>query len=172
MTDMKKKNMKWLGILIPILIALIGAAIYFGLDRQKRDAITIQIQPESFAHKELEKAANQVNASCPIKAGSHSILEGAKFEKDKWTYFYTVQEDSVVLNNNQLEIDQMEANMKEAIRNQLLSGNSMLTMIEALIKVKADLHYLYHGEKSGTTFTVVFTYPELRVMKDVMTSKY
>lgn len=143
----------------------------FGCDKQKRDSLALKIQPDSSTKKELIEAAEHVNASCPIKAGRYDILEGAKFEDTKWTYIYTVKEDSLITFDNEAFNANLKAGLKEFTRKKILSGSSTKTMIEALIKVKADLVYKFHGDRTGATIEVLYTYPELRVMMDMMNNK-
>ncbi len=136
-------------------------------NRQQRDSMTIKLQSDESTRKELVEAVNQVNAACPMKASEHNILEGASFKDGKWTYMYSVVEDSIITFQNKTVNDAVKENMKNATREKILQTPSMLTMVEALIKVKADLVYQFKGDKTGTVITVNYTYPELRVMMDV-----
>jgi len=138
-------------------------------NKQKRDSITIQLHPASFAEKQLKDAVKQMNASCPIKAGKRELLEGAEFKDNKWIYYYAVKEDSLVMFDNPIQNEQFAVAMKQSTSEGILGNPSMLTMIEALIKVDAQLVYKYRGTRSGKTIDVCFTSNELKVMKEVMT---
>lgn len=151
-----------------VIISCVVLACFCCCNRQQRDTMTIQLQSDESTRNELIEAVNKVNAACPVKASDHNILEGASFKDGKWTYMYSVVEDSIITFQNETVNKAVEANMKNATRDRILKTPSMVTMVEALIKVKADLVYQFKGDKTGTVITVAYTYPELRVMMDVV----
>lgn len=151
-----------------VIIFCVVLACFCCCNRQQRDTMTIQLQSDESTRNELIEAVNKVNAACPVKASDHNILEGASFKDGKWTYMYSVVEDSIITFQNETVNKAVEANMKNATRDRILKTPSMVTMVEALIKVKADLVYQFKGDKTGTVITVAYTYPELRVMMDVV----
>lgn len=154
--------------IISILVAVFMLLGFESCNRQQRDEMSLKVMSDEKAIKELTGAAETVNQACPMHVDSKTTLLGASFREKKWTYYYEVAEDSVVRFDNQLFNENIKAGLKESTRKNILTSPDMLTMLRALIKVKADLLYSYQGTESGHSIDVIFTYPELRVMVDVM----
>lgn len=159
------------GLMRNILVLFAVSACLLACDRQQKNSLAISMQPESSTVNELNAAALQVNAACPVKAGEYNTMDSVSYKDNVWTYYYTVTEDSVVTFQNQVVNQTMEERMKESTRDKIFSNGSMRTMVEAFVKVKADLVFQFRGDKTGTTIKVMYTNPELRVMMDVMRNK-
>ncbi len=154
-----------------LLVLLAVSVCLSACDRQQRNSVAIKVQPESSTVEELKAAAVQVNAACPVKAGDYNTMDSVSYNNNVWTYYYTVAEDSTVTFQNQVVNQTMEERMKESTREKIFTNASMRTMVEAFVKVKADLVFKFRGDKTGTTIEVVYTNPELRVMTDVMRNR-
>lgn len=151
-----------------ILVLLAVAVCLVACDREKKNSVAISMQPESTTVDELSAAAAQVNAACPVKAGEYNTMDSVSYRDNVWTYYYSVAEDSIVTFQNQVVNQTMEERMKQSTRDKIFSNAAMRTMVEAFVKVKADLVFKFRGDRTGTTIKVVYTNPELRVMMDVM----
>ena len=57
--------------------------------------------------------------------------------------------------------------MKKATAETIAKTPSMMTMVNQLIDAKTDLMYEYTGVETGKTVTVFFSYPELRMIRDL-----
>ncbi len=156
--------------IISISIAVFMLSGLVSCNRQQRDEMSLKVMSDEKARKELAEAAETVNQSCPVNVDDKTTLVGVAFRGTKWTYYYIVAEDSVVRFDNDLFNENIKAGLKESTRKNVLASSAMLTMLRALIKVKSDLVYSYQGTESGHAIEVVFTYPELRVMVDVMSN--
>lgn len=156
------------GLMRNVLVLFAVSACLLACDRQQKNSLAISMQPESSTVNELNAAAAQVNAACPVKAGEYNTMDSVSYKDNVWTYYYTVTEDSLVTFQNQVVNQTMEERMKESTRDKIFSNGSMRTMVEAFVKVKADLVFKFRGDKTGTTIKVMYTNPELRVMMDVM----
>ena len=163
---MRKKTLT-ANVIWCIILCMVGSIIS-SCDRKQRDSMSLQLMSDDTARKELQQAAESINESCPLKADEKTQMEGASFTGNKWTYYYTVYEDTLVRFDNEVFNEGIKASLKESTRKHILATPDMQTMIKALIKVKADLVYQYRGSTSGKNIDVVFTYPELRVITDVM----
>ena len=150
------------------IVLFIISACLLSCNRQKRETAAIAAKPESSMVEELNAAAAQVNSVCPVEAGEHNTLTGVTFKDNVWTYNYTIAEDSIVTFQNSVVNETIKERMKTSTRDKILTNPSMKTMVEALIKVKADLVYQFKGDKTGTVIKVIYTNPELRVMMDVI----
>lgn len=149
----------------------VSGGVISSCDNKQRDSLAIKLMSDDKAYKELQEATETVNKACPIQTDDRTVMEGASFNGNKWTYHYTIQEDTLIRFDNEVFNASIAAGLKESTRKNIYASPNMLTMIKALIKVKADLVYQYRGSVSGKAIDVVFTYPELRVMNDVMSNK-
>ncbi len=136
-------------------------------NQQQRNSVDSVLRPEQHAQEVLEKTAEAVNASCPTKAGEKYTLVGVQLGKGKWTYCYTVAEDSIVRFDNPLSNEAFAKGMKNATAEVIVKTPSMMTMVNQLIDAKTDLVYEYTGIETGQTATIIFTYPELRMIRDL-----
>ena len=148
-----------------ILFAL--TCMLVACDQQQQNKVDSVLRPEEHAKEVLEKTAEAVNASCPTKAGEKYTLVGVLLGNGKWTYCYTVAEDSVVRFDNPLSTEAFAKGMKNATAETILKNPSMITMINQLIEAKTDLMYEYTGSETGQTATIIFSYPELRMIRDM-----
>jgi len=149
---------------------LIGMIVMMGLttcNEQQRNAVDSVFRSEQHAKEVLKKTAEAVNASCPAPAGDKYVLVGVHLSEGKWTYCYTVAEDSVVRFDNPLANEAFAKGMKNATAETIAQTPSMMTMVNQLIEAKTDLMYEYTGIETGKTVTIIFTYPELRMIRDV-----
>ncbi|MBQ7685659.1 MAG: hypothetical protein IJT28_00320 [Bacteroidaceae bacterium] len=149
---------------------LIGLFVMMGLvacNEQQRNAVDSVLRTEQHAKEVLEKTAEAVNASCPVPAGDKYMLVGVLLSDGKWTYCYTVAEDSVVRFDNPLSNEAFAKGMKNATAETMVQTPSMMKMVNQLIEAKTDLMYEYTGVETGKTVTIIFTYPELRMIRDM-----
>jgi len=149
---------------------IIGLFVMMGLvacNEQQRNAVDSVLRTEQHAKEVLEKTAEAVNASCPAPAGDKYTLVGVHLSEGKWTYCYTVAEDSVVRFDNPISNEVFAKGMKNATTETILKNPSMMTMINQLIEAKTDLTYEYTGSETGKTATIIFSYPELRMIRDM-----
>ena len=149
---------------------IIGLFVIMGLvacNEQQRNAVDSVLRTEQHAKEVLEKTAEAVNASCPAPAGDKYTLVGVHLSEGKWTYCYTVAEDSVVRFDNPISNEVFAKGMKNATTETILKNPSMMTMINQLIEAKTDLTYEYTGSETGKTATIIFSYPELRMIRDM-----
>lgn len=149
---------------------IIGLFVMTGLvacNEQQRNAVDSVLRTEQHAKEVLEKTAEAVNASCPAPAGDKYTLVGVHLSEGKWTYCYTVAEDSVVRFDNPISNEVFAKGMKNATTETILKNPSMMTMINQLIEAKTDLTYEYTGSETGKTATIIFSYPELRMIRDM-----
>ena len=149
---------------------VIGLFVMMGLvacNEQQRNAVDSVLRTEQHAKEVLEKTAEAVNASCPAPAGDKYTLVGVHLSEGKWTYCYTVAEDSVVRFDNPISNEVFAKGMKNATTETILKNPSMMTMINQLIEAKTDLTYEYTGSETGKTATIIFSYPELRMIRDM-----
>ena len=149
---------------------IIGLFVMMGLvacNEQQRNAVDSVLRTEQHAKEVLEKTAEAVNASCPAPAGDKYTLVGVHLSDGKWTYCYTVAEDSVVRFDNPISNEVFAKGMKNATTETILKNPSMMTMINQLIEAKTDLTYEYTGSETGKTATIIFSYPELRMIRDM-----
>lgn len=158
--------------IISISIAAFLLIGFASCNRQQRDAVSLKVMSDEKAIRELTEAAETVNKACPIHTDNKTTLLAVSFREHKWTYYYEVAEDSVVRFDNAVFNENIKAGLKASTRENLLASHDMLTMLRALIKVNADLVYSYKGKESGHSINVMFTYPELRVMVDVMSAEH
>ena len=149
---------------------IIGLFVMMGLvacNEQQRKAVDSVLRTEQHAKEVLEKTAEAVNASCPSKTGDKYILMGVVYGNQKWTYCYTVLEDSIVKFDNPMANEAFAKGMKNATIETIIKTPSMMPMVNQLIEAKSDLMYEYTGMESGKTVTIIFTYPELRMIRDM-----
>ena len=149
---------------------IIGLFVMMGLvacNEQQRNAVDSVLRTEQHAKEVLKKTAEAVNASCPAPAGDKYTLVGVHLSEGKWTYCYTVAEDSVVRFDNPISNEVFAKGMKNATTETILKNPSMMTMINQLIEAKTDLTYEYTGSETGKTATIIFSYPELRMIRDM-----
>lgn len=136
-------------------------------NQQQRNSIDSVLRPEQHAQEVLEKTAETINATCPSKTGDRYVLMGVVYSQGKWTYCYTVEEDSVVKFDNPAANEAFAKGMKNATIETIISTPSMMPMVNQLIEAKSDLMYEYTGLETGKTVTIIFTYPELRLIRDM-----
>ena len=148
-----------------ILFAL--TCILVACNQQQQNKMDSVLRPEEHAKEVLKKTAEAVNASCPAPAGLKYTLVGVHLSEGKWTYCYTVAEDSVVRFDNPISNEVFAKGMKNATTETILKNPSMMTMINQLIEAKTDLTYEYTGSETGKTATIIFSYPELRMIRDM-----
>lgn len=149
------------------LLVLLLSITLVACNQQQQNKVDSVLRPEQHANEVLEKTAEAVNASCPAKAGEKYILVGVQLGNGKWTYCYTVAEDSVVRFDNPLSNEAFARGMKNATAETMVKNPSMMTMVNQLIDAKTDLMYEYTGLETGKTVTIIFTYPELRMIRDM-----
>ncbi|MBO4564306.1 MAG: hypothetical protein J5720_02610 [Bacteroidaceae bacterium] len=150
-----------------LFIFLTLSLILVACNQQQRNSVDSVLRPEQHAVEVLEKTAEAVNASCPAKAGEKYTLVGVQLGNGKWTYCYTVAEDSIVKFDNPLSNEAFAKGMKKATAETIVKTPSMMAMVNQLIDAKTDLMYEYTGSETGKTATIIFTYPELRMIRDI-----
>ena len=148
----------------------IGLMMLMGLtacNQQQRNAVDSVLRSEQHAKEVLEKTAETVNATCPSKSGDKYVLMGVVYGNQRWTYCYTVAEDSIVRFDNPLSNEAFAKGKKNATIETIIKTPSMMPMVNQLIEAKTDLMYEYTGLETGKTVTIFFTYPELRMIRDM-----
>ena len=149
---------------------IIGLLVMTGLvacNQKQRNLVDSVLRSEQHAQEVLEKTAETVNATCPSKTGDKYVLMGVVYGNKKWTYCYTVAEDSIVRFDNPLSNEAFAKGMKNATIETIILTPSMMPMVNQLIDAKSDLMYEYTGVETGKTVTIIFTYPELRMIRDM-----
>ena len=149
---------------------MIGLLVMMGLiacNQQQRNVVDSVLRSEQHAQEVLEKTAETVNATCPSKTGDKYVLMGVVYGNQKWTYCYTVAEDSIVRFDNPLSNEAFAKGMKNATIETIIKTPSMMPMVNQLIDAKSDLMYEYTGIETGKTVTIFFTYPELCMIRDL-----
>ena len=150
-----------------LFILFLLTCMLVACNQQQQNKLDSILRPEEHATEVLKKTAEAVNASCPAKAGDKYTLVGVQLGKGKWTYCYTVAEDSVVRFDNPLSNEAFAKGMKKATAEVIANTPSMVTMVNQLIDAKNDLMYEHTGLETGKTATIIFTYPELRMIRDL-----
>ena len=150
-----------------IMIGLLVTMVLTACNQQQRNVVDSVLRSEQHAQEVLEKTAETVNATCPSKTGDKYVLMGVVYGNQKWTYCYTVAEDSIVRFDNPLSNEAFAKGMKNATIETIMKTPSMMPMVNQLIDAKCDLMYEYTGVETGKTVTIFFTYPELRMIRDL-----
>ena len=150
-----------------LLMLFVLSSMLVACNQQQRNSVDSMLRPEQHAMEVLEKTAEAVNASCPATAGDKYTLVGVQLSKGKWTYCYTVAEDIVVRFDSPASNLAFAQGMKKATAETIAKTPSMMTMVNQLIDAKTDLMYEYTGLETGKTVTVFFSYPELRMIRDL-----
>ena len=160
-------NIRHVATMKKLLVLVVLSITFVACNQQQQNKIDSMLRPEQHAIEVLEKTAEAVNASCPTKAGENYTLVGVHLANGRWTYCYTVAEDSVVRFDNPLSNEAFAKGMKNATTETIVRNPSMMTMVNQLIDAKTDLMYEYTGIETGKTVTIFFTYPELRMIRDM-----
>ena len=151
-----------------LTILLLAALLMASCEGQGNKPTSEATQQESAAVTQLRKAAEEIDASCPVKTDEGPVLEGVVYMDQKWTYVYLVDADSAAHFTDEALRANVEKELYATTRQQIMSNEKMLPMLSALISAQSNLCYSYIEPKSGKSIDVQFAYAELRAMYDVM----